>query len=364
MLKRPASSLDAGEVLSQSDQASSKRPRHEETEPLEDGPSRAAQVDEFDSMPALADFIPWKSSEITEKLPPLPRILDPELEKMVFTHPGVARQGESYERLEWLGDAYIELAATGLIFKTFLKTPAGRCSQLREMLVRNITLAGYFRRYNMQSKAILPPEFLGNRELGRGRSNDKDLCKTQADMFEAYFGAVIASDPRHGKKNALTWIRALWGQTIKDEIMGCEREHAASAKANGQKPEPSSPSAIPNLNPKDKLRATVGAKGIQIQYRDIPGNKKDKKLGLPLYTVGVYLDGWGETQKLLGTGTALQKKEAGHKAAAQALENKKLMKVYEAKKKAFNDALAAAQESEAPAEAAKDGQAVTDLAFD
>ena len=52
--------------------------------------------------------------------------------------------------------------------------------------------------------------------------------------------------------------------------------------------------------------------------------------------------------KVLGTGTALQKKEAGHKAAAQALENKKLMRVYETKKKAFQEALAAAQESETP----------------
>ncbi|KAL3960147.1 hypothetical protein ACCO45_005264 [Purpureocillium lilacinum] len=83
------------------------------------------QPNSSESMPSLTDFVPWKSSEISSQLPPLPQVKDPELEKRAFTHPGVPRNGEeSYERLEWLGDAYIELAATGLIFKTFPKTPA------------------------------------------------------------------------------------------------------------------------------------------------------------------------------------------------------------------------------------------------
>jgi len=355
MAKRPASSLEAGEVLSQSDQASSKRPRQDESEPPKDGQPRPIQPNSSESMPSLTDFVPWKSSEISSQLPPLPQVKDPELEKRAFTHPGVPRNGEeSYERLEWLGDAYIELAATGLIFKTFPKTPAGRCSQLRELLVRNTTLAGYFREYNMSSKAILPTEFHGDRGLGRGRSSDKDLCKTQADMFEAYFGAVVASDPQHGKAVALAWIRTLWGQTLKEKIVEYETKHGASAGASAvasapaSKATPAPSDANAKLNPKDRLRVAIGAKGVLISYLDIPGNKKDKNNGLPLYTVGVYLDGWGENKKLLGTGTALQKKEAGHKAAAQALENKKLMRVYETKKKAFQEALAAAQESETP----------------
>ncbi|UNI20036.1 Ribonuclease III [Purpureocillium takamizusanense] len=353
MAKRPASSLEAGEVLSQSDQASSKRPRQDGSELTEDDQPRTIQQSSFESMPGLTDFIPWKSSEISSQLPPLPQVKDPELEKRAFTHPGVPRNGEeSYERLEWLGDAYIELAATGLIFKTFAKTSAGRCSQLRELLVRNTTLASYFRQYNMASKAILPPEFHGDRGLGRGRSSDKDLCKTQADMFEAYFGAVVASDPQHGKANALAWIRTLWGQTIKEKIVEYEKQHGASAGAAAAASASASAAApaTPNLKPKDKLRAAIGAKGILLSYLDMPGNKKDKNHGLPLYTIGVYLDGWGETKKLLGTGTALQKKEAGHKAAAQALENKKLMKVYEAKKKAFQEAMAATQENDGSAE--------------
>ena len=67
----------------------------------------------------------------------------------------------------------------------------------------------------------------------------------------------------------------------------------------------------------------------------MPCRKRDKNLGLPLFAIGAYLDGWGETNKLLGIGTALGKKEAGFKAATVALENRKLMKVYEDKKKAF-----------------------------
>ncbi|ODA81622.1 hypothetical protein RJ55_00123 [Drechmeria coniospora] len=295
-------------------------------------------------MPSLADFIPWRSSEIDGHLPPLPKILDPELEKTAFTHPGASRRGESYERLEWLGDAYIELAATGLIFQTFTHTHAGRCSQLREILVRNTTLAGYFRKYGLPARAHLPPDFGKERCLGRGSSKDKDLCKTQADMFEAYFGAVIASDGENGKRNAMAWIRTLWGQTIKEHIIEYEKAQAANQPSKATTPSLGPGGA--DLNPKDKLRATIGVKGITIRYEDVPGNRKDKDHGLPLYTVAVYLDGWGEVNKHLGTGTAMQKKEAGQKAAAQALENKKLMRVYEGKKKAFQEALMTAQESE------------------
>lgn len=298
---------------------------------------------------------PWNSSEISSELPPLPEILDPELESTAFTHPGAPRLGESYERLEWHGDAYLEFAATRLIGVTFPQTSAGRSSQLRELLVRNTTLANYFRQYGMTSRAKLPADF-HNRGLGRGRSADKDLLKTQADMFEAFFAAIVHSDPQNGWANAVAWIRALWGQTIQEEIRKNERAvdksdptlQSSHAKAANRLPESNGglrPKNDSDVHPKDKLRATIGAKGIAIRYEDIPGNKTDKVSGLPMYIVGVFLDGWGEQNRLLGTGTDLKKKEAGRKAAEVALANKKLMKVYEAKKKAFTETLKAAEET-------------------
>lgn len=349
MLKRPASSLGTGESPAKSKRnCSTESARRETAAPADENSTILGGVVSGIALPALIPVTPWTASEISSDLPPLPKILDPELEEAAFTHPGLGL-AHNYERLEWLGDAYIELIASSLIFQTFRRTPSGRCSQLRELLVRNTTLAQYFRQYDMHLKARLPPDLYKSGELGRGRSSDKDQLKTQGDIFEAYVAAVIVSDPQNGLNNVICWLKTLWGHTISKQIIENEKLLAA--------PPPSSvktayraPSAG-NLNAKDELRAVVGVKGVSIRYQDIPGNSKDKDLGLPLFTVGVYLDGWGEKNKLLGMGTALQKKEAGHKAAKMALENKRLMKLYGAKKKAFQEAL---QESAKTAESANE----------
>ena len=356
MAKRPQSGPAVSEGPPQKRQQTEKAAESK----LQDGrpAGRGSQLDHLFSVPWTLLSTPWTLSEISSELPPLPEILDPELESTAFTHPGAPRLGESYERLEWHGDAYLEFAATRLIGVTFPQTPAGRCSQLRELLVRNTTLANYFRQYGMASRAKLPADF-SHRGLGRGRSADKDLLKTQADMFEAFFAAIVHSDTQNGWSNAVVWIRALWGQTIREEIRKNERTVDISdptllsslskiasppTEGNGDV----EPENDGDVHPKDKLRATIGAKGVAIRYEDIPGNKIDRVSGLPLYIVGVYLDGWGEQNKLLGTGADLKKKEAGRKAAEIALANKKLMKVYEAKKKEFKEAIKAVEETGHP----------------
>ena len=353
MAKRPPSSLWAGEGPPQKKHQTENAVQ----DPLQEEQSvgYGSQMDHPFGVPWTLLSTPWTSSEISAELPPLPEVLDPELESTAFTHPGAPRLGESYERLEWHGDAYLEFAATRLIGVTFPQTSAGRSSQLRELLIRNTTLANYFRQYGMASRAKLPADF-SHRGLGRGRSADKDLLKTQADMFEAFFAAIIHSDPSHGWANAIAWIRALWGQTIRDEILKNERavnksmptlasSHVEAAdpplEGNGDL----EAKVDSDVHPKDKLRATIGAKGIAIRYEDIPGNKMDKVSGLPMYVVGVYLDGWGEQNKLLGTGTDLKKKEAGRKAAEMALANRKLMKMYETKKISFKEALKRTEET-------------------
>jgi ribonuclease-3 len=90
------------------------------------------------------------------------------------------------------------------------------------------------------------------------------------------------------------------------------------------------------LNPKEQLQAALGAKGVKIRYEDVGQVKKDPKNKLPLFTVGVYLDGWGEKNKLLGTGQANGKKDAGFRAAEFALSNKKMMKAFAEKKKVYD----------------------------
>ena len=102
------------------------------------GPSPPAPV-----TPSTTDSLP--------ELPPIPS----DIAKVVFTHPealhgpNLGKIDASYDRLEFLGDAYIELMASRLVLKRFPHMPAGRLSQQREMLVKNDTLAEYAEHYGM-----------------------------------------------------------------------------------------------------------------------------------------------------------------------------------------------------------------------
>ncbi|TQV97602.1 hypothetical protein V2A60_006657 [Cordyceps javanica] len=283
-------------------------------------------------IPSMHCVTPWRSSEMSHALPPLPEVKDRKLEELAFTHPGFiagSSPDKQYERLEWLGDAYLELIATALIDKTFLQLPSGRCSQIRERLIRNTTLASYFREYGLESRAKLPRDVLNQKKPARGSSSDKDLLKTQSDMFEAYVAAVILSDPVHGIETSIRWLKALWGRSIIEDVQKAEKGEAPLLRTehNGRR-----------KTAKEELSSKIVAKGIVLRYERMESHKRDRHLGQELFTVGVYLDGWGEQNKLLGVGSALSIKEAGQKAAAEALQNKKLMKLYEGKKKAFVEA--------------------------
>lgn len=293
------------------------------------------------STPSLNITSPWLSAEIPAELPPLPTILDPETERDAFTHPGLS-EGRDYEKLEWLGDAYIELIATNLIFTSFPHIPAGRCNQIREQLVRNITLAEYYRQYGMETRTRLPQDLGTMEQLMRTRPRDKEIIKIQGDIFEAFVAAVIVSDPQNGLVTATNWLRALWGRTILDQVKKAEREREENDRQKAKDQSKGAPASgnAKVLLPKEKLANTLMVKGIRLRYEDEPssGLKKDRNLGLPLYIIGVYLDGWGETNKFLGVGSALNKKEAGQKAAEMALQNKQLMKLYGDMKLAYQKA--------------------------
>ncbi|KAL0941015.1 nucleolar rnase [Colletotrichum truncatum] len=297
-------------------------------------------------IPSFTFLKPWTSADIATSLPPLPQINNPVLETAAFTHQGMVKnKGDlSYDRLEWLGDAYVELFSTCLIFQTFGGMPTGKCAQLRELLVRNANIGEYATKYGLLERAILPPEYDPNSQV-RIKAKPQEVKKVRGDLFEAYVAAVILSDPANGLSRAAEWLRALWSRTIQDQIRAADKKpDVRMVKELGTTSEPAE---VVTIAPKVRLSQTIGAKGIQIRYEDMPnGNKKDKYNNkLALFTVGVYLDGWGETNKLLGTGSDLNKKEAGQKAAQVALNNKKLMKVYQEKKAAMYAALGESMET-------------------
>lgn len=285
-------------------------------------------------MPSPDTLTRWTIDDIPPSLPPLPPVLDPVLETASLTHPGMAKRPTdmNYERLEWMGDSYLYVSSCSFIYATFPTLSPGKCSQIRELLVKNVTLCDYSLRYGFDKRANFPSEFnLGGRPGGTA-VKDKERTKVLADLFEAYVAAVVLSDPASGFARAAAWLKTLWAGTIAKQI----REAAAIEKKAAELP------------PKTQLANLIVVKGIRLRYEDAPGPSKkvSKDTRAPLYTVNVYLDGWGETGKVLGWGTAPHKGEAGHKAAQCAMDNKKLIQVYVERKKAHMAALEAQRKEE------------------
>ena len=245
------------------------------------------------------EFPPYSGRPTT--LPPLPAIPDKDLESVAFTHPGslscdtASKVNISYDRLEFLGDAYIELMATRVIFPRFPRLTAGKLSQQRELLVKNETLAEYALAYGFDEKAKLPRTY-------NTPGKDKKLWqKTLGDIFEAYVAAVIISDPEQGFQHAEAWLAALWESKLGSQ----KREDTETA------------------DPKAKvhLATKILGKGIKVNYRDEAPPVEIREEGKAIFQVGVYLTGWGWKDQHLGSGKGLSKQEAGQKAAADALLN-------------------------------------------
>ena len=235
-----------------------------------------------------------------DTLPQLPEILDKSLESAVFTHDGILGVHHandvnmSYERLEFVGDAYIELIATRLVFLRFPNLPAGKLSQHRQLLINNETLAEFSLAYGFDIRAHLPQDI----RPSPGHAPRKIWTKTMGDLFEAYVAAVVLSDPHDGFPKAEAWMTELWGPLLSN------RE---------EKPL--------NMNAKAQLGTKIMGKGIKVTYRDEKEPEMTKKEGKILFHIGVYITGWGYQDVHLGSGKGWNKSDAGNRAAAQAMSS-------------------------------------------
>ncbi|KAF2801575.1 ribonuclease III, partial [Mytilinidion resinicola] len=244
-------------------------------------------------------------------LPPLPPIKEYHLEFATFRHislnqggvPGVSvgKEEMSYERLEFLGDAYIETMASRVIYSRYPHLLSGQHSQMRELMVKNETLAGYSRAYGFDQRIM-------RAEIMRG---EKTWLKIHADVFEAYVAAIVEADPENGFSIAQEWLTALWAPLL--------------LKAG-------KPMDLSIADSKNELMKLILYKNVKLEYKMIGEMERIK--GIQKYTMGVYLTGWGFENELLGTGVGQNKTEAGFAAAADAIKNNKtaLPKAVERKK--------------------------------
>ena len=265
------------------------------------------------------------------KLPPLPPIQDQKFAEMPFIHQGTLSKNyaaqetlaSNYERLEFLGDAYLQLISSRVILPRYPNFPPGRLSQTRQLLVCNETLAEFSTSYAFDERAHLPKDI--RQKQG---SRDKGWIKTMGDIFEAYVAALITSDPQDGFRSAEEWLTQLW-------------EPLLSRQVN---------TAIADPTAKQQLATKIMSKGIKVFYRDEEPPDKQNNQGQQTFHIGVSFTGWGYTDRHLGSGSGLNKNEAGYAAATNALQNPLVQELTAIKKK--HDAKIKAEKEK---EAAKNG---------
>lgn len=125
---------------------------------------------------------------------------DEALIEQALTHSSYANERkinkiDDYERLEYLGDAVLELTVSEFLFKNEAKYSEGKMTKMRASLVCEVTLSSIIRANGIQKYVLL-----GKGEEGTGgRNRDSILC----DVFEAIAGAIYLDG---GIKPAVDYI--------------------------------------------------------------------------------------------------------------------------------------------------------------
>ena len=114
------------------------------------------------------------------------RFRDRDLLLAALTHPSYVAEhhgiNEHNQRLEFLGDAVIQILVTTKLYREFKDAPEGKLTKLRAVMTRRPFLAGLARRLGLGDFMRL-----GNGEAAAGGADrDSNLC----DAFEALLGAM------------------------------------------------------------------------------------------------------------------------------------------------------------------------------
>ena len=233
-------------------------------------------------------------------LPALPALPEGPYSQAVFIHKSTIQHDRvsgahdlTYEKLEFLGDAYLEIVATRLIFSRYPYLPAGRQAQARERIVKNDTLAQFSVAYGFRDRL----------QASDIDHHSKTETKILADVFEAYVAAVTLSDPDQGFSRVETWLTELWAPILLQEIgPGIDKlapDYNSNAKADLQKK---------IMGPDTKLDYQ--------EDRPMEQSKHAQK-----YFVSLYLTGYGYEKKRIGYGEGRNKAEAGNRAATHAMHD-------------------------------------------
>jgi len=158
--------------------------------------------------------------------------------------------GSHNERLEFLGDAVLELAATDFLFKKFPAKPEGELTSYRAALVNTVSLAESAQTLGINEYLLLSK----GESKDTGRARDVIL----ADAFEAIIGAIYLDS---GYVNAEEFIaKNLYGKI--DDVI--EKRSYQDAKSRfqeiAQEKRGTTPSyeTLSEIGPDHNKRFTVG----------------------------------------------------------------------------------------------------------
>lgn len=202
--------------------------------------------------------------------------------KSALTHTSYLNENEieheSYERLEFLGDAILEFIVSKHIYQNFTDIQEGRLTEIRAALVRTESLAKCAQKMDLGSCVLLSK----GEEANNGRLNINIL----ADTFEALIAAIYL-------EKGLMAVQSFFHRFIQGEL-----EDIIAKKLY--------------VDPKSQFQEF-----IQNKYKITPTykllNEEITKLETK-FTMGLFIQ-----DKLVATGDGKNKKLAEHSAAVNAL---------------------------------------------
>ncbi|MCR4891575.1 MAG: ribonuclease III [Lachnospiraceae bacterium] len=191
-----------------------------------------------------------------------------------FTNELKINQFPDYERLEFLGDAVLELTVSDFLYRTKHNMPEGEMTKLRSSLVCEPTLAFCARAFSLSDFILL-----GKGEEAQGSRNRDSIV---SDVFEALIGAIYLDGGIEKAKNHIH-------KFLLSDIEGKSLFYDA----------------------KSTLQTKVQKAGGTIEYEVTGVSGPDHKRE---YTVTVYING-----QAAGKGSAGSKKGAEQQAAYEVL---------------------------------------------
>lgn len=186
----------------------------------------------------------------------------------------------SNERLEFLGDAVLELLVSQYLFNKFPYFEEGRLTNLRSSIVRTETLAKASLKLGFDKKILMSK----GEEKGGGKKNPTIL----ANVFEAFLGAVyldqgLPTAARFVEENLLIFTAEIIKKRAYLDFKSFLQEKI-----------------------QEKTKASPVYKVLEDEG---PDHQK-------IFTVGVFVE-----EKMIGRGKGRSKQEAEERAAKQALES-------------------------------------------